>query len=195
MVPARPPCAARLTYSLAGHGAKGQLLPSPRPPRAQWSGRAGLLRSWERVSETPRAGLARRAPAVQRLAAGGAGSRPIGATANDKAAGGAAPPLPRGLRPMAARHGAPALAPPPCSPPDRLRPGGASCHRGSCGRTWAAAGPVLGEGRAPPSGPAQIGDPRGGPVWAGRSDAAKCQPRCCYSAVKGGVKGWLARAP
>lgn len=58
------------------------------------------------ASETPRAGLAGRAPAVQRLAANGAGSRPIGGAAYDKAAGGAAPPAARGRRPMAARRGA-----------------------------------------------------------------------------------------
>lgn len=65
------------------------------------------------ASKTPRAGLAGRAPAVQRLAAGRAGSRPIGAAAYDKAAGGAAPPSARGLRPIAARRGAQPLPPLP----------------------------------------------------------------------------------
>lgn len=155
-VPVRPPtsgpCATRLTDSRAGHGAKGQLLlPSPRPP-APRSGRAGRLRSWERASQTPRAGLAGRAPAVQRLAANRAGSRPIAGAAYDKAAGGAAPPE----APGAAANGSAARSPPPSPTPGRPRPGGASCHRGSCGRTWVAAGPVRRERPALPPGPAQV---------------------------------------
>lgn len=142
-VPVRPPtsgpCATRLTDSRAGHGAKGQLLlPSPRPP-APRSGRAGRLRSWERASQTPRAGLAGRAPAVQRLAANRAGSRPIAGAAYDKAAGGAAPPE----APGAAANGSAARSPPPLphsrpSPPrwGQLSPRQLWAH---VGRSWAGA--------------------------------------------------------
>lgn len=145
-VPVRPPtsgpCATRLTDSRAGHGAKGQLLlPSPRPP-APRSGRAGRLRSWERASQTPRAGLAGRAPAVQRLAANRAGSRPIAGAAYDKAAGGAAPPE----APGAAANGSAARSPPPPPLPAVPAPVGPAVTAAAVGARGSQLGRCAGSG-------------------------------------------------
>lgn len=118
------------------------------------------------ASKTPRAGLAGRAPAVQRLAADRAGSRPIGAAAYEKAAGGAAPPAARGLRPIAARRGAQPLPPLPTrsrpSPPlwGQLSPRQLWAHVGC---SWVGAPTRTCTGLRPVE----------RPMWAGCRDAAK----------------------